>query len=286
MLSALVITLREGLEAALIVSILAAYLVKTGRSDEIRKIWTGVAAAAGLSLIVGLAVALGAASLSDAAREAFEGIASLAAVGVLTWMIFWMKRNARHIRSDLEGRAATASGLALALLAFTAVAREGLETVLFLYASFEQSATPAASGGGALAGLLIAVTLGYGFYKGGIKLNLRRFFQITGALIVVVAAGLVATGFHELEEAGLALPLTIAAWDTGGLIAKDGFLGSVLKGLIGYRPAPTVFEVIVYWAYLIPAMAAFFWPSRPAAPAPIRRAERESATSEDEPAAI
>lgn len=267
MLSALVITLREGLEAALIVSILAAYLVKTGRLGEVRKVWTGVAAAVGLSLIVGLAVAAGAASLSDQAREAFEGIASLVAVGVLTWMIFWMKRNARHLRSDLEGRAETATGLALALLAFTAVAREGLETVLFLYASFEQSATPAASGGGAIAGLAVAVALGFGIYKGGIRLNLRRFFQITGALIVVVAAGLLATGFHELAEAGMSLPLQSTAWDMGGLISKEGFLGSVLRGLVGYRPAPTVFEVLVYWAFLIPAMAAFFWPARSAAKA-------------------
>ncbi len=262
MLSALLITLREGLEAALIVSIIAAYLVRSNQRGQLRHVWTGVAVAVAASLTVGIAVAAGGAALSDRAQEIFEGVAGLIAVAVLTWMIFFMRRHARAQRSELETAAAGALDRghpgALRLLAFSAVGREGLETVLFLNASFRTSDTPGASGTGAVAGLVIAIALAYGMYRGGVRLNLRRFFQITGALLIVVAAGLVSTSFHEFDEAGVLTVLNATAWDISGFIAPAGVVGSVLRGMFGYDANPTILQVIVYWAYLVPTMIAFF----------------------------
>lgn len=262
MLPALLITLREGLEGALIVTILVAYLVRSGRGAQVRQVWIGVAAAVAASALVGTLIAIGSADLSYRAQEAFEGGAALLAVGVLTWMVFWMRTHARSIKPSLEGRtdAAIASGsaIALPLLAFTAVGREGLETALFLFAAFRSSAAPAESGGGAVLGTIAAVAIAYGIYRGGIKLDLRRFFRVTGALIIFVAAGLAASAVRAFNEAGLLMVLTGRAWDTSGVIGPTGVAGSVLRGLIGFNPRPTVLQVIVYWAYLIPVVSLFF----------------------------
>lgn len=261
MLSSLLITLREGLEAALIVSIIAAFLIRTGRRAALKDVWIGVGAALALSAAVGLVVSFGAASLSERSQEVFEGVASLIAAGVLTWMIFWMRKQARGIKAHLESRAeaAMAGGtFALSFLAFTAVAREGLETVLFLYASFTQASGAAGAATGAVIGLLIAVALGYGLYRGGLRINLRTFFQVTGGLLIVVAAGLIAYGIHELNEAGMLLLLTAQAWTTEGVIAEKGTIGSILRGLFGYESKPTLFQVLAYVGYLVPVMAAFY----------------------------
>lgn len=262
MFSSLLIALREGLEAVVLVGIIITFLVRTGRSHAVRDVWIGVAAALAVSGALGLSVALGAASFSDRAQEMFEGVASVVAAVVLTWMILWMRRQATSIRSALEARAdlAVTSGskIALAMLAFTAVAREGLETVLFLYAAFRQSGSAVASGMGAVLGLGIALGLGLAIYRGGQRMNLGLFFKATGAMLIVVAAGLLATAVHEFNEAGHLIALSGRAWDTGALISSEGVLGSVLRGLIGYRSAPTVLEAIIYWAYLIPILTAFF----------------------------
>jgi high-affinity iron transporter len=277
MVPALLIALREGLEAALIVTLVAAYLVRTERRSELRRVWLGVGAAAAVSAVAGLLIAVGVAELSFRAQEIFEGVAALAAVGVLTWMIFWMRRQARSIRSDLESKTdralASGNGAALVAVAFIAVVREGLETVLFLYAAFTSSSSVAATGGGAVLGLVLAFALGYAIYKGGLRLNLRRFFQITGGLLIIVSAGMLAKAIGELNEGGVALVLTGQAWDASGILGPTGVLGSVLRGLVGYEPKPTVLQVIVYWAYLIPTLFAFFEiPSRltPRAALPVR----------------
>lgn len=276
LLSSLLITLREGLEAALIVAIIAAYLRRTGRRDALGAIWLGVGAAVAVSVAAGLIVAFGAASLSDRSREIFEGAASFVAVGVLTWMIFWMRRQARSIKGSLESatdRALTqASRKALVALAFTAVVREGLETVLFMHAAFRNATSAGSAGIGAVLGLVIAVALGYGIYSGGVKLNLRRFFQVTGGLIIVVAAGLLMGAIHEFNEAGLLLFATGQAWDTSGFITKEGFVGSVLRGLFGYRPKPTVFEAVMWVGYLIPTLFVFYRPGRNASGKPAQAA--------------
>jgi high-affinity iron transporter len=262
MLPAFLITLREGLEAALIVTILAAYLVQTNRRREMGHVWIGVVAALVGSLAVGLAVAAGGAELSRKSQELLEGFAGIAAVGLLTWMIFWMRRHARSLRKELAAKTdhalASGSSFALPMLAFVAVGREGLETVLFLYAAFSASTDPAASGGGAVVGLLAASALGYGIYKGSARLNLRMFFQVTGGLIIVVAAGMVASSIHEFNEAGVLLFWTQTAWDASGVIGSSGVVGALLKGLIGYDPKPTVFQAVLYFAYLVPTLIAFY----------------------------
>ena len=265
MLPALVITLREGLEAALIVVIVAAYLKRTGRLKLLPRIWIGVAGAVVVSIILGLAIAAGTARMSFKAQEAFEGGATLVAVGVLTWMIFWMRHHARSIKGELETKidSALSSGhkLALPLVAFTAVIREGIETVIFLNAALTSSSDPAASGGGAVVGLLIAVAISYAMYQGGLKVNLRRFFLVTGGLIVIVSAGLLARSLHEFNEAGVLVFLNTRAWDVSDVIGPSTILGSTLGGLFGYEARPTYLQVIVYWAYLLPTLFAFFvWP--------------------------
>lgn len=281
MLSAFVITLREGLEASLIVGILAAYLVKTERHNEIRKLWIGVAAAIGFSVLAGVLLVAGTASLSRKQQELVEGITGLVAVAVLTWMIFWMRHHAHHLKESLHAKIdeAVESGatFTLVFLAFTAVAREGLETVLFLHAALNYSDSAVRSGGAALLGLVVAIGLGYGLYRGGIHLNLKTFFQFTGGLLIIIAAGILASSIHELNEAGLLLFLGQRAWDTSSIASPSaggiaGVIGSLLKGMIGYEPRPTVLQVIAYWGYLIPAMFAFY-------AMPAIRARRSSAKS-------
>lgn len=277
MLPAFLITLREGLEAALIVTILAAYLVQTHRRPEIRRLWVGVVAAVLGSVGVGLAIAAGGAELSRRSQELLEGFAGLAAVALLTWMIFWMRRHARSLRKELSQKTdealASGSAYALPMLAFVAVGREGLETVLFLYAAFSASTAPAASGGGAVVGLVAAIALGYGIYKGSTRLNLRLFFQITGGLIIAVAAGMIASSIHEFNEAGVLLFWTSTAWDASGVIGSSGILGTLLKGLIGYDPKPTVLQAVLYFAYLVPTLIAFYglYPRPASVPSTVRK---------------
>jgi high-affinity iron transporter len=285
LLSTLLITLREGLEASLIVSILAAYLAKTQRRSQLRQVWVGVLAAAGACLLIGLVVALTASELAERTQELIEGIAGVLAVVLLTWMIFWMRRHGRTLRRELAEKAdaaiASGSSLALPILAFIAVGREGIETVLFLYASFTASRTPVASGAGAVVGLLAAIGLGYGIYKGGVHLNLRTFFQVTGGLIVLVAAGLLSTAVHAFNEAHILLFLTSKAWDVSFIVSKTSVVGTVLRGLFGYEPRPTVLQSIVYFGYLVPTLAAFYAsgraPKMPSATAPASEASRDAA---------
>ena len=265
------ITLREGLEIALIMSILLAYLNTIGRRDRHGSVWAGALSAAAVSIAAGLAIFFTAGSLSHTAQEAFEGIVSFFAVGVLTWMIFWMRRQARFIKGELEQRVdvalASSSVAALGLLAFFVVLREGLETALFLFATFRAATagSTAASLLGAAMGFLVAAALGYLMYRGGVRLNLRTFFKVTGALVLLVAAGLLASGIHELQEVGW-LPFgTGTAFDIRRVMPDSG-PGLPLRALFGYNADPSWLEFLSWAAYLVAVGFFFFRPQpRPAA---------------------
>jgi high-affinity iron transporter len=257
---AFLLMLREGLEAALIVGILAAYLVKIGRRDALPKVGAGILAALGLSVGLGLVVVITIGELPGVIQDTAEGLAGLLAVGVLTWMLFWMRRQGRALKGELEHEVDIAltggSTAALVGLAFVAVAREGIETVLFLVAVISSAGAGWPVFTGSLAGLAIAVAIGGAIFIGGIRVNLRRFFTVTGTVLIFVAAGLVAFSIHELDEAGV-IPSTVRAFNAGGLLDETSPLGSVLAGLFGYRSAPTVLEVIGYLAYVVPVLTLF-----------------------------
>ena len=266
MTAAFFIMLREGLEAALIVGMIAAYLVKIGRRDALRGVWIGVAAALALSVAVGVVVALTVERLPPLVKDGIEGLTAIFAVVVLTWMLFWMRRQGRAIKGELEGGidAALADGgsmLALAGLAFVAVAREGLETVLLLIAIGQSSGPAIPTFLAAVAGLAAAIGIGWAFFALGVRIDLRRFFTITGVVLIFVAAGLVAFAVHEFVDAGL-LPKLDPVFDLSAILPEHSPLGSLLAGLFGYRAAPSPLEVIAYLAYLIPVLTLFLWPAR------------------------
>jgi high-affinity iron transporter len=262
MLAAFLIMVREGLEAALIVVIIAAYLKKAGRQDLLTPMWIGVALAAALCLAAGTGLHLANQELPQAKQELLEAVVGFAAVGVLTWMIFWMRRAGKAIKGELEAKIDSAiempgaAAKALIAMAFFAVLREGLESALFLLAAFQQGG--AAAGAGAVLGVAVAIGLGVGLYLGSIHLDLRKFFTWTGGVIILFAAGLLAQSVRSLHEAGIWNSLQGTAWDWSGLIANGSAGGNILRGLIGYQAVPTWGEVIVYWAYLIPVAFLFF----------------------------
>ncbi len=265
MTAAFFLMLREGLEAALIVGIIAAYLVKIGRRDQLGKVWIGVGAAIVLSITAGIVVVGTVRSLPLVVQETFEGLAGLTAVAVLTWMIFWMRRHGRAIKGELEWGVDTAlaagGALALAGLAFVAVLREGLETVLFLLAILASAGAGLPTLLGALVGLVVAVAIGWGIFAAGVRIDLRRFFTITGVVLVFVSAGLVAFAIHEFGEAGL-ITNTGTAFSLGGVLPETSPLGSVLAGLFGYRSEPTPLELAGYLVYLVPVLVVFLFGDR------------------------
>ncbi|CAM5525001.1 iron uptake transporter permease EfeU [Streptomyces purpurascens] len=265
MFSNYLIGLREGLEASLVVCILIAYLVKTDRRDALKPIWAGIGVAVALALGFGCALEFGSQELTFQAQEALGGSLSILAVGLVTWMVFWMRRTARHLKSELHGRldAALAMGTgALVATAFLAVGREGLETALFVWASVHAASdgTPRPLVGVGL-GLATAVALGWLFYRGALRINLAKFFTWTGGMLVVVAAGVLAYGFHDLQEADFLPGLTNKAFDISGTIPPDSWYGTLLKGVFNFQPDPTVLQVTVWLLYLIPTLALFLAPT-------------------------
>lgn len=267
--AAFILMLREGIEAALIVSIVLAYLRQLGRSDRATLVWWGTAAAVALSVVVGAIIFAAAGEFEGRAEQVFEGIVSLLAVGFLTWMIFWMRRQASRIKGEIHERVDSAlggGGIGLATLAFAMVLREGIETALFLFGTFKATATGAGGAWGqitgAAIGLVTAVVLGYLLYRRSIKLNLRTFFRVTGGLLLLVAAGLLAFSAHELQEAGYLGFLTGQAYDISGTLNDESGLGAVLRGLIGYQDKPSALEVVAWIGYLAVAGVFFFRPLR------------------------
>ncbi|MEV6651118.1 iron uptake transporter permease EfeU [Streptomyces sp. NPDC051219] len=263
MLSNFLIGLREGLEAGLVVCILVAYLVKTGNKQKLPPIWAGVGAAVTVSLAFGAGLEFGTQELTFKAQEAIGGTLSIVAVGLVTWMVFWMRRTARHLRAELHGRldAALAMGTgALVATAFLAVGREGIETSLFVWRSVHAADDGWRPLAGALLGIATAVLLGRLFYRGALRINLAHFFTWTGGMLVVVAAGVLAYGVHDLQEAEFVGGLRNKAFDISSTVPPDSWYGTLLKGTFNFQPDPTVLQVTVWLLYLIPTLALFLAP--------------------------
>jgi high-affinity iron transporter len=286
-LASYLIGLREGLEATLVVSILVAYLVKSGRRRQLLPLWGGVAAAVALSVLFGALLTYTETSLlaDYRSRELFEAIASVLAVILVTWMIFWMRRTARRLQGDLTGRLEAAIGvgvLAVAGLAFVSVIREGLETALLFYAA-AQGATSTATPLVAISlGILSAILIGFGLYAGAVRVDLRKFFTVSGVLLVLVAAGILKYGVHDFQEAGVLPGLDVIAFDITGVLDPNSWYGAAIAGMFNITAAPTVLEMIAYVGYLVPVLCAFLWPSR-STPAPRTAAAPGSSPNADSP---
>jgi high-affinity iron transporter len=258
-IAAALLAFREGLEAALILGIVLGVLRRVGRSDQVRMVWLGAGLAASASLVAGLGLYALGVSLEGRAEEVFEGVAMLFAAGVLTWMIFWMQRQGRSIQTDLEQdmhQAATGGGKwAIFSLAFIAVFREGIELALFLAAA-AFTTTAAATVAGGLVGLGAAVVAGWLLFATTTRLNVHAFFRVTSILLIFFAAGLVAHGVHELNEAGLIPAVIEHVWDTNPVLDENSAVGQILKALLGYNGNPSLTEVIAYVAYWVVVVLA------------------------------
>jgi high-affinity iron transporter len=258
------IGLREGLEAALIVSILVAYLVKSERRYLLPRIWLGVGIAVGIALAFGAILTFGPKGLTFEAQEAIGGTLSIIAVGFVTWMIFWMAKAARSISGELRSQvdnAAGGNGWKLVVVAMLAVGREGLETALFLWAATEATTRNTGSTAlpliGAALGIAVAVLLGYLMYRGALRINLSKFFTWTGAFLILVAGGVLSYGVHDLQEAGILPGLHNLAFDVSHVIPPTSWYGTLLKGIFNFSPATTVLEAVAWVAYVVPTMTIF-----------------------------
>ncbi len=264
MLPTFVIGLREGLEAALIVGIIAAFLRRNGRDREMWALGAGVAIAIALCTAVAIGLHVAEQSLPQRQQEGLETVIGLLAVGFVTWMILWMRKHARDLKGDLESQAAaalaTGSAWTLVGMAFLAVLREGFETAVFLLAIFQASETPVSAGFGAALGIVVACAIGYGIYKGGVKLNLARLFKVTGFVLVLVAAGLLASALHTAHEAGWFNAAQTQAANLRWLVAPGSVRAALLTGMFGIQPEPTIGEVFVWLAYAIPMGLIVLWP--------------------------
>jgi high-affinity iron transporter len=256
--------LREGLEAALIVAIVLAYLRTLGRKDAFKTVWAGVAAGVLVALIAGIAIFSAVGELEGETEEIVEGIIAFTAAGVLTWMIFWMARQARTIKGNLQSKVdaalAAQSATALALIAFIAILREGLESALFLLSATVGTESNAAVFAGGLVGLAAAAAIGYLVYLGSRRVNLRAFFRVTGILVLLFAAGLLAKGIHEFQEVGLIPTALEHVWDVSSvtlLNPDESTFGDFLAGLFGWSPNPSIEMLIAYVAYLVPVGTIF-----------------------------
>jgi len=278
--SGLLTGLREGVEAALIVAIICAYLARTGNRRHIPKVLAGAGLAIALSAVLGIAIYATVGSFEEPYEQLFEAATLILAAGVVTWMLFWMRRQAASVKGELQAKVDRAlndgSAIALAFLAFVAVIREGVETSLFLVG---QAASTSAEGGaiwvlvGAIVGLLIAAVLGVGFYHGSRRLNLSSFFRWTGVALVFIAAGLLSHAVHELIEIGLITVGTQTLFDVSTILPHDpdggSLLGQFLAALFGYTSTPEVATFAVWLTYIVVVLALFLRPvKRGPAPKP------------------
>jgi high-affinity iron transporter len=275
--------LREGVEAALIVSIILAYLARTGNQRHFGAIWLGVGAAIALSVVVGVILFATIGGFEEPAEQIFEGVAMLTAAAVVTWMLFWMRRASANIKGELHAsvdRALLGGGLlGLAALAFTAVIREGIETSLFLMGQATAAGSEAISTlVGALIGLLVAAIVGWVLYRGARVVNLRTFFQWTGIGLIFIAAGLLSYAIHEFVEAGWITVGTATAFDISGILPHDpdagplGVVGSILRALVGYTSTPEWATFITWLTYIVVVLYLY---TRPTRPSPARSARTE-----------
>src|ERR671921_244010 len=265
MLGNALIGLREGLEASLVVSILVAFLVKTNRRAELPRVWLGVALAVAVSVGVTLALTLTQQALTFEAQEALGGSLSIIAVGFVTWMIFWMRRNARTLSGDLRGRlddAIRIGPVAVVVMSALAVGREGLETAVFFFAAAQAAGETTEPLIGFLLGITASVVLAWLLYRGAVKINLGKFFTVTGFFLIFVAAGILAYGVHDLQEAGILPGLTTLAFDVSPAVPPDSWYGTLLKGTLNFSPQTTVLEAVVWTAYVAVVLPLFLRPQR------------------------
>ena len=251
------IGLREGLEATLVVVLLMAYLAKTGRRNLIPRLWAGVAAAVSVSVGFGALLTFGPKGLTFEAQEAIGGGLSIIAVGLVTWMVFWMARTARTLGSDLKtrvDRSAGGAGWGLAVVAAIAVGREGLETALFLWAAAKATGESTQPLIGALLGLAAAAAFGYLLHRGVLKVNLSRFFTWTGAALIVIAGGVLSYGIHDLQEARILPGLHSLAFDISAAVPPSSWYGTLLKGTVNFSPATTWLEASAWLLYAVPVL--------------------------------
>jgi high-affinity iron transporter len=273
LLPTFVIGLREGVEASLIVGIIAAFLRHRERTDALRWMWVGVALAVVLCTGIAIALQILNQELPQRQQEGLETVVALVAVTMVTFMIVWMRRNAGdlagHLRESAAGALAESSVWGLVAMAFVSVIREGIETAVFLLAAFQASGNATSAGLGALLGILVAVAIGWGIYRGGVRLNLGRFFRATAAVLVLVAAGLVEGAIHTAHEAAWLNSLQKPAIDLSWLIHPGSVSSSLFTGMLGFQPDPTVGEVGGWLIYAVPMLAYVLWPQRrPPRPSP------------------
>jgi high-affinity iron transporter len=261
-----VIGLREGLEAALIVGIVAAFLVQEGRRDSLRWMWAGVVLGVLVAIGVGVGLRIASQELPQREQEQLETIVALVAVGMVTWMIFWMRKHSANLKGELQGKAgaalATGSTAALVAMAFLAVIREGFETAVFLVAVFNDARDPQAAGLGAVLGIAVAVVIGYLLYRGGVRINLGRFFKVTGMILVIVAAGLLSNALHTAHEAGWWNSMLGQAADLSSVVTPGTVRYALFNGMFGIQPKPTTGEVLVWFLYAVPMAWVVLRPAR------------------------
>lgn len=257
MLSTFIIALREGLEAALIIGILMAYLVKTKRTHLRTPLWSGASLAILVSLGLGAILSFSSRELGPHGEEIFAGTLALVAVALVTWMVFWMKRTAQNMRHELENKVVQVGSFAMAITAFVAVAREGLETALFIYANFGTTKTSLAPSIGLVLGLASAVGLGFLIYRRAITFDLGKFFKITGVALIVVAGGVLASGIGDLQRVGWLPGAGSNAWKIDTWMSPDSFIASVLGGSIGFATTMTLLQVGVWAIYLLSVITQY-----------------------------
>lgn len=277
MLPTYLLSLREGLEAALIIGIVLGALSKIRRNDLSPAVWLGTLSAVGVSILTAVLLTTFGMSLEDKAEQIFEGITMLIAAGILTWMIFWMRKQARFLKGELEAgvnKAAASTGRRAAFwLAFVAVVREGVELALFITAAFfagDQSQLTTniiQTLAGTILGLGTAALLGWTLFATTVRLDLRRFFQVTGILLILFAAGLVAHGVHEFNEVGWIPAIVEHVWDVNVILDENSLVGQLLRTLFGYNGNPSLTEMIAYFAYLV--VVSIFWRRDNTAPAKV-----------------
>jgi len=260
MLFSLLVTMREGIEIALVITILLGYLRKIEQKQHFREIWIGTGGATALTLAFGAALVITSRELSGRVLEAFEGFTMLFAVGVLTWMVFWMKRQSagisHELRQQVDRALSRGSVLALATLAFTAVAREGFETALFLFAGSTNASGVQFVLGGVI-GIVIAGAGGVVIYYGAAKLPLKQFFLASGIVVIVLAAGLLSNGLTALQEAAIIKELGSRPWDFESWLSMTSTLGKFLNTVLGYDAQPAMAQIVFYWGYVVAALGAY-----------------------------
>ncbi|MFI7029800.1 iron uptake transporter permease EfeU [Microbispora rosea] len=274
MFASYLIGLREGLEATLVVSILVAFLVKSGRRERLPMVWAGVGAAVLLSVGFGALLTFTAAHLATQQQEMFDAVTSLAATVFVTFMVFWMRTAARKMSGELRekmGAALELGSTAVVVVAFLSVAREGLETTLLWFAAVQGATSSASPLIGITLGLLTAVALGWGLYRSALRINLTKFFTWTGLLLILVAAGIFKYGVHDLQESGLVPGLSTYAFDISGVLDPSAWYSTLLSGMFNITPQPSVLEAVAWVVYLVPVLILFL---RPAAKTPARPASK------------